>query len=167
MEAQNPEQAADTLTSKEKFAVTIQVYEDFPATSYSTDLQIQCSHCSTDPVPVVTIHEEANNEPPPKKRKLSNIDIEGIIIGEKLCDAEINLAQRLLRVQFPELGGLQSALLQQNEAPIPERKEKVLQIIHCGSHHHWIVATTNGNNRDAGEVLVYDSIFKNVDRVKE
>ena len=133
----------------------------------STDLQIQCSHCSTDPVPVVTIHEEANNEPPPNKRKLSNIDIEGIIIGEKLCDAEINLAQRILRVQFPELGGLQSTLLQQKEAPIPERKENMLQIIHCGSHHHWIVATTNGINRDAGEVLVYDSIFKNVDRVKE
>ena len=59
LKAQNPEQA---------FAVTTLVHEDFPATSYSTDLQIQCSHCSTDPVPVVTIDEEAKNEPPPKKR---------------------------------------------------------------------------------------------------
>ena len=69
------------------------MYEDFPDTSYSTDLQIHYSHKSTDPVPVVTIHEVANNEPPPKKRKLSDIDIEGIIMGEELCDARINLAQ--------------------------------------------------------------------------
>ena len=165
LKAQNPEQAADTSTSKEKFAVTTPVHEDFPATSYGTDLQIQCSsHCSTDPVPVVTIDEEANNEPTPKKRKLSNSDIERIIMSEELRDADINLAQRLLRVQFPVLGGLQSTLLQQKEAPIPERKEKMLQIVHCDSRHHWIVATTIGNKRDAGEVLVYDSIFKNVDR---
>ena len=52
LEAQNPEQAADTSTSKEKFAVTTPVHEDFPATSFSTDLQLQCSYCSTDPVPV-------------------------------------------------------------------------------------------------------------------
>ena len=52
---------------------------------------------------------------PPKKRKLSNIDIEGIIMGEELHDADINFAQRLLRVQFPELGGLQSILLQQKD----------------------------------------------------
>ena len=62
-------------------------------------------------------------------------------MGEELCDVDINLAQRLLRVQLPELGGLQSTLLQQKEAPIPERKEKMLQIIHCGSRHHWIVVT--------------------------
>ena len=90
LKAHNPEQAADTSTSKEKFAVTTPVHEDFPATSYSTDLQIQCSHCSTDPVPVVTIDEEANNEPPPKKRKLSNSDIERIIMSEELRDADIN-----------------------------------------------------------------------------
>ena len=36
-------------------------------------------------------------------------------------------------------------------------------MIHCPSHHHWIVATTIGNNRDGGKVLVYDSIFKKVD----
>ena len=164
LKVQNPEQAADTSTSKEKFAVTTPVHEDFPATSYSTDLQIQCSHCSTDPIPVVTIDEETNNEQPPKKRKLSNSDIERIIMGEELCDANINLVQRLLRVQFPELGGLRSTLLQQKEAPIPERKENMLEIVHRGSQHHWVVVTTIGSKRDAGELLVYDSIFKNVDR---
>ena len=76
--------------------MTIPIHENFPTTSI--DQEIQCFHCSTDPVPVVTIHEECNNEPPPpKKRKLSNIDIEGIIMGGKLCDVDINLAQRLLK----------------------------------------------------------------------
>ena len=46
----------------------------------------QCSHCSTDPVPVITIHEEASNEPPPKRRKLSDLNIEGIIMDKELCD---------------------------------------------------------------------------------
>ena len=84
-------------------------------------------------------------------------------MGEELCGADINLAQRLLGAQFPELGGLQSTLLQQKEAPIVEKKEKMIQIIHCPSRHHWIVATTIGNNGDGGKVLVYDSIFKKVD----
>ena len=80
-------------------------------------------------------------------------------MSEELCDADINLAQKLLRAQFPELGGLQSTLLQQKDA-----KEKVLQIMHCPSHHHWMVATTNENNKDANNILVYDSIFKKVYR---
>ena len=129
----------------------------------STDLQIQCSHHSVDPISVVTINEKTDNEPPPKKQKLSNADTERIIMGEELCDADINLAQRLLRVQFPELGGLQCTLLQQKKAPILGKKEKMLQIIHCLSRHHWIVATTIGNNGDAGNILVYDSIFNKVD----
>ena len=79
--------------------MTTPMHKDFPATSYSTDLQIQFSHCSTNlVVPVGTIHEEADNESQPKKRKLSNIDIEGIIMGEEICDADINLAKKLLRV---------------------------------------------------------------------
>ena len=40
----------------------------------------------------------------------------------------------------------------------------MLQIVHCPSRHHWIVATTIGNKRDDGKVLVNDSIFKIVDK---
>ena len=126
LEAHNPEQAVDTSadasTSKETPAVTTPIHENFPTTSI--DQKIQCFHCSTDPVPVVTVHEECNNEPPPKKRKLSDIDIKGNIMGEELCDADINFAQRLLKAQFPELGGLQSTLLQQKEAPVLKRKRR-------------------------------------------
>ena len=133
-------------------------------TSYSTDLQIQCSHCSTDPVPVVTIDEEANNEPPSKKRKLS------ITVTLKKSLWVRNSVMLILT--WPKdylgysslIGWLTIYSVTTKKAPIPERKEKMLQIVHSGSCHHWIVATTIGNKRDAGEVLVYDFIFKNVDR---
>ena len=65
LEAQTPKRTTDTLTSKETPAV-ITPKQDFPTSS--TDLQIHCFHHSADPVPVVTIHEETNNKPPPKKR---------------------------------------------------------------------------------------------------
>ena len=134
------------------------------ATSYSTDLQIQCSHCSTDPVPVVTIDEEANNEPPSKKRKLS------ITVTLKKSLWVRNSVMLILT--WPKdylgysslIGWLTIYSVTTKKAPIPERKEKMLQIVHSGSCHHWIVATTIGNKRDAGEVLVYGFIFKNVDR---
>ena len=104
-----------------------------------------------------------SHEPPHKKRKLSATEIEKVIMGEELSDIHINLAQRLLRAQFPELNGLLSTLLQGKETSVIEKKEKkMLQIIHSTSRHHWIVATTIGSKGE-GDVLVYDSIFKTVD----
>ena len=66
-----------------------------------------------------------SNEPPHKKRKLSANEIERIIMGEELSDVHINLDQRLLRAQFPELSGLLSTLLQGKETSVIERKENV------------------------------------------
>ena len=40
----------------------------------------------------------------------------------------------------------------------------MLQIIHCPSHHHWMVAIIIRNIREANNILVYDFIFKKVDR---
>ena len=72
--------------------------------------------------------KSVSNEPPPKKRKLSEIDIEGIIMGKELSDADINLAQRLLKAQFPELGGLQSSLLQHKRYQYLKRKRKCYKL---------------------------------------
>ena len=105
-----------------------------------------------------------SNEPLHKKRKLSATEIEKVIMGEELSDIHVNLAQRLLRAEFPDLNGLLSTLLQGKETTVIEKKEnKMLQIIHSTSRHHWIVATTIGSKRE-GEVLVYDSLFKTLDR---
>ena len=51
-------------------------------------------------------------EPPQKKQKLSDLDVERIIMGEELTDVHINVAQNLLKKQFYNLGGLQCTLLQ-------------------------------------------------------
>ena len=62
-------------------------------------------------------------------------------MGQEVSDNEINLAQWLLKVQFPKLKGLKSTLYQEKEQSLMEN-----DVInnHCNSHHHWIVATTEG-----------------------
>ena len=51
-----------------------------------------------------------SNEPPHKRRKLSDTDVEKVIMGEELSDIHVNLAQRLLQAEFPDLNGLLSTL---------------------------------------------------------
>ena len=40
------------------------------------------------------------------RSKILNIDFESIIMGEKLSDIEINVAQQMLRIQFATINGL-------------------------------------------------------------
>ena len=54
-------------------------------------------------------HVETDASPPSKRARLGNI--EEIIMGEEQTDIEINLAQQLLKSQFPEVNELQSTLL--------------------------------------------------------
>ena len=124
-----------------------------------TSTDIQAANRSVD---VLNIADDGDAEPPPKKRKLNEVDIEQVIMGEELSDLHINLAQQLLSSQFPEMGGLRSTLLQQKEIRALEKKNRILQIIHSCSRHHWLLATNIGNR--GNEILVYDSIFKNLDK---
>jgi len=94
---------------------------------------------------MVTVDSETNCDSPCKKARISDIDMEYSIMGEDRSDIHINIAQNLLKVQFPELGGLKSTLLQQKEIPVLERKENLVQVIHCANRHHWIVVTIIGS----------------------
>ena len=75
----------------------------------------------------------------------------------------MDLAQRILKNQFPTLNRLQSTLLQQktvaNSATGSELSRNRLQIIHSRSNH-WIVASTLGGE----QVQVYDSLHELIDR---
>ena len=95
--------------------------------------------------------------------KLSDTEVEKVMMDGELSNIHVNLAQRLLRAEFPDLNNLLSTLLQEKETTAIEKKEnKMLQIIHSTRRHHWIIATTIKSKRQ-GEILVYDSLFKTLD----
>ena len=84
-------------------------------------------------------------------------------MGEKLTDVEINFAQRILKVQFPRVSGLQSTLFQCKPYTADDQiNENKLQIVFCKDRSHWILATTI--RCETGEVKVYDSIFNSLDK---
>ena len=99
---------------------------------------------------------------PPKKR-LKKFDEETIIMGKRLTNVEINLAQRILKSQFPNINGLHSTLYQCKLCTATDQiSENKLQIVFCKDRSHWILATTIAC--DTGEVKVYDSIFSSLDK---
>ena len=108
-----------------------------------------------------------NQEPESKRCKVdgtvNNLE-QTILVGDKLSDLHINLAQDILKKQFPHLNGLQCTLLQQcmgmgTSGENMEYKNR-LQIIHsCGDH--WIIASTVNCAGDA--INVYDSVYSNTD----
>ena len=102
-------------------------------------------------------------EPIAKKQRLSDPDIESIIMGAELSDLHINLAQRILKEQFSHINGLESTLLQGKRHTLTEDMVKnKLQIIHCLERHHWVTASTVNNA--PVEVTVMASIFKSIDQ---
>ena len=89
------------------------------------------------------------------------MDMEYIIMGERLSDADINHAQKILKAQFPKLNGLRLTLYQVR--PSKQTTDNWVQVIHCLWRDHWILATTIGCND--GMVLIYNSVFHNVDEL--
>ena len=56
--------------------------------------------------------DDDDYKPLAKKQRLSDPEMEELMMGVELSDKYINLAQRILKQQFPELNGLNSTLLQ-------------------------------------------------------
>ena len=80
-----------------------------------------------------------------------------IVNVAKLNDLVINMAQQLLKAQFPNVTGLQSTLLQ-SKKKYPALKDKhSVQIVHSRGDH-WIVAAR------VRVVKVYDSVYDTVDK---
>ena len=119
LEVHHPEKEVNTFASKETLVVTTSIHENFP---YSTYQEFQCSHRSTDPLPVVTIHEECIDKSPTKKRKLSEIDIEGIIMGEELSVADITWPKDYLRHSSLNWVAYSLLFYSKKKILIPEKK---------------------------------------------
>ena len=119
-----------------------------------------------------TIDKSAVSEPLSKTRKVNvivNDDdtdcdlVKSILRGEKLSDLHINLAQSILKRQFPPLRGLCSTLIQKRKHNNVDLKNQ-LQIIH--SHgDHWIAASNVGCEDEITHV--YDSVYSSLDRETE
>ena len=98
--------------------------------------------------------------PPPKKQRF---DEEGIIMGLKLSDREINLAQQMLKSQFSQLNGFHSTLLKSRMTDSMRLEcQNKIQVIFCQQRKHWIVGTTI--NCEGKKVKVYDSFFTFLDQ---
>jgi len=82
-------------------------------------------------------------------------------MGERLSDIEINVAQQMLRIQFPNLNGLNSTLCQETDKRNQVYPKNWLQIIFCKSGSHWVAATTIAC--EIGVVKVLDSLFHKLD----
>ena len=70
-------------------------------------------------------------------------------------------AQQLLKEQFPRLNGLQCTLLQ-SKKHMDKPLQDQLQVIHCRTRDHWIVASTIA--RTDGKICVYDSAYSSLDK---
>ena len=59
---------------------------------------------------------EAQGSPPRKRAKIFNVEC--VIMRAELSDITINYAQELLKIQFQELNGLHSTLLQERKVEL-------------------------------------------------
>ena len=76
--------------------------------------------------------------------------------GHLLDDIHIGAAQMLVKMQFPEIGGLQNTLIQNSKNVQPFQGPKNLQIVHMSDINHWIVISTMACKEN--EIEVYDSL---------
>ena len=118
---------------------------------------------STNSYALLVSDQDDNNKPLSKKRRLSDPEIEDLIMSAELTDRPINLAQKILQEQFPHLNGLNSILLQLRQQKFTETMVRnKLQIIHCSERHQWIIASSVKSA--PGVVIVVDSLFKSIDK---
>ena len=106
-----------------------------------------------------------DGKPSAKRSRLGELEIESIVMGVELSDIHINIAQRVLKQQFPEFNGLKSTLFQEKEQILTESNvtNKIL-IIHCEKRHHWIVASTTNITGGTNDVVtVMDSVYHTID----
>ena len=116
-----------------------------------------------------SLTEVVNSDPPGTctgskkfKSSLTADEMDEIIMGRKLTDRHISFAQDL-KSQFGNINGLECTLWQSKESvPVSEDATKnKLQVFH-DRHDHWIAAS-NMLTVEAGQVAVYDSVYRTLD----
>ena len=102
--------------------------------------------------------EQPTEEPPKKRRKLQKLPPfttqmkEDLQKGKWLTDEHIQLAQKLLKAQFPHINGLQCTLLSENDG-LHTQQHEALQI-HFVAGNHWVAPSSFEQ-----QVTVYNSNY--------
>ena len=74
-----------------------------------------------------------------------------------LSDESINLAQNLLKEQFPEISRFQDTVIGKAQSfDIVKTDENFIQLLHVGSLHWVCVANVSENKSHNGECQLYD-----------
>jgi hypothetical protein len=89
-------------------------------------------------------------------------DEKEVVLQRKLNDIIINCSQNILHHQFPQMTGFFLTLKLKTMESLGKWQENFLEVCHCRDDH-WITVTTKGCNH--GDVLVYDTLFSDVDPV--
>ena len=83
-----------------------------------------------------------------------------ILQKHMLSDESINLAQILLKEQFPEIFGFQDTVFGRIQSfNMVKTDENFIQLLHVGSLHWVCVANVSENKSRNGECQLYDSLF--------
>ena len=82
-----------------------------------------------------------------------------ILNKQMLTDESINIAQNILKKQFPKIAGLQDTVIGKTQAfDIIRNEEKYIQILYAGSFHWIRVANTQKNKTDNSYCQICDSL---------
>ena len=111
---------------------------------------------------VITAEVKAPVDQPPKKRRKLVFSIEEkstIANKQMLTDESVNIAQNLLKMQFPHIGGLQDTVIGKTQAfDIIKSDEKYIQILHSGSYHWICTANMSQSKKENSYCQIYDSL---------
>ena len=95
---------------------------------------------------------------------LTLTDEKDLLNNEKLNDRHINLAQRLLSKQFPDIEGLGHTLFQSRQ-PIKSISNGLQIVFDQENHWPWIVASSLACDRHT--IQVYDSLYSVIDEASK
>ena len=119
------------------------------------DSELDISDFSDDEDEMRVTGEELHRVPWIPSLCLTMQDKRELMNRSMLSDKHMYAGQKLLKAQYPDMGGLQDTCLAQTEFQ-PEQRRGVQ--IHHTRGNHWVLSSTN----DGDEVNLYDSMYDNI-----
>ena len=93
--------------------VTTSVSKDIEFINTSVELSAGCHYSNTDHKVMISLIN--SDDCIPSAMKKLKLDVKTILMREKLSDLHINTVQKILKIQFPAINGLESTLYQVKE----------------------------------------------------